>query len=417
VKKRKAQNRAAQRAFRERKEKHLKDLETKVSELEKLSESQDHENSLLRAQVERQQTELREYKKRLSVQPPPSVGSFPMPSTSTTSSNMIPNSFAFDFPQFSSLSYLPIDTSSGQGLFDLNLTASPTVASRHGSTDFLSSINMAPSPSSTDPLRSLHSSISGGSPMTNPTNNSSNNGEKVSNNTPSIWGMRDYNIFMPSASPQSIPSPVPQPQKAASNTSQTQHSDSGDSHVRSQFRFNPGDISSPSTTTSQNGPSSSCETSPESTAHATTSIKEEQTSPAPGKAIEPELLVNVGTGADQQFGMFSSANVRPTGAENQPLWIDMPTTNMMGDGSFTGGFFNDTMPGGAFDYTPMDWSDLIGGGSSMKTGLTPAISSQNKTNPMEDVRVMPSIAEEQHPMQQDTIDHSEMAGKMCNKIW
>ena len=33
--KRKAQNRAAQRAFRERKEKHLKDLETKVEDLRK----------------------------------------------------------------------------------------------------------------------------------------------------------------------------------------------------------------------------------------------------------------------------------------------------------------------------------------------------------------------------------------------
>lgn len=42
--KRKAQNRAAQRAFRERKERHLKDLETKVDELEKASESTNHEN-------------------------------------------------------------------------------------------------------------------------------------------------------------------------------------------------------------------------------------------------------------------------------------------------------------------------------------------------------------------------------------
>src|ERR1700759_4777927 len=62
----KAQNRAAQRAFRERKEKHLKDLETKVEDLEKASESANHENGLLRAQVERLQVELKEYRKRLS---------------------------------------------------------------------------------------------------------------------------------------------------------------------------------------------------------------------------------------------------------------------------------------------------------------------------------------------------------------
>lgn len=65
-KKRKAQNRAAQRAFRERKEKHLKDLETKVEDLEKSSEATSHENAMLRAQIERLQVELKEYRKRLS---------------------------------------------------------------------------------------------------------------------------------------------------------------------------------------------------------------------------------------------------------------------------------------------------------------------------------------------------------------
>ncbi|KAH7346586.1 BAP1, transcription factor bZIP [Rhexocercosporidium sp. MPI-PUGE-AT-0058] len=65
--KRKAQNRAAQRAFRERKEKHLKDLETKVEDLEKASESANHENSILRAQIEKMSMELREYRKRLSL--------------------------------------------------------------------------------------------------------------------------------------------------------------------------------------------------------------------------------------------------------------------------------------------------------------------------------------------------------------
>jgi len=65
--KRKAQNRAAQRAFRERKEKHLKDLETKVDDLQKASESANHENSILRAQIEKMSMELREYRKRLSL--------------------------------------------------------------------------------------------------------------------------------------------------------------------------------------------------------------------------------------------------------------------------------------------------------------------------------------------------------------
>ena len=102
-KKRKAQNRAAQRAFRERKERHLKELETKVEDLEKASESTNHENGLLRAQVDRLQTEVKEYRKRLSVNqnaanrsPPQAVGQ-PMSSKSNWDIN---NNFQFEFPMF-----------------------------------------------------------------------------------------------------------------------------------------------------------------------------------------------------------------------------------------------------------------------------------------------------------------------------
>ncbi|GJJ08786.1 hypothetical protein Clacol_003005 [Clathrus columnatus] len=55
--KRKEQNRAAQRAFRERKEKHVKDLEDKVAQLEAKSESQATENENLRDMLNRLQSE------------------------------------------------------------------------------------------------------------------------------------------------------------------------------------------------------------------------------------------------------------------------------------------------------------------------------------------------------------------------
>lgn len=104
VQKRKAQNRAAQRAFRERKEKHLKDLETKVAELEKASDAANHENGLLRAQVNRLQTELREYRKRLSLNSSssmsrsPPIGGFASYLNGTNSNN-----FQFEFPRFGGL--------------------------------------------------------------------------------------------------------------------------------------------------------------------------------------------------------------------------------------------------------------------------------------------------------------------------
>ncbi|KUI55625.1 AP-1-like transcription factor [Cytospora mali] len=104
--KRKAQNRAAQRAFRERKEKHLKDLETKVLELEKASASANHENSRLRAQVDKMTAELSEYKKRFSAMvntrtPNPSG---PRPTFGhAVINNLNDVNFQFEFPKFGQL--------------------------------------------------------------------------------------------------------------------------------------------------------------------------------------------------------------------------------------------------------------------------------------------------------------------------
>ncbi|PWW80753.1 PAP1-domain-containing protein [Tuber magnatum] len=114
--KRKAQNRAAQRAFRERKEKHLKDLEQKVADLEKASESTNHENSRLRAQVERLQIELREYRRRLHT-----VGQSGSPLLGGASKLLSKSSavgtggFQFEFPMFGNGLFLR-DGESNSGL-------------------------------------------------------------------------------------------------------------------------------------------------------------------------------------------------------------------------------------------------------------------------------------------------------------
>ncbi|KAL1842647.1 hypothetical protein VTJ49DRAFT_4558 [Mycothermus thermophilus] len=86
--KRKAQNRAAQRAFRERKEKHLRDLENKVQELEKISKAATTENEELRAQIDKMTIELNEYKKRLS---------------------LLSTGRPFEFPRFGKLPGPPVD--------------------------------------------------------------------------------------------------------------------------------------------------------------------------------------------------------------------------------------------------------------------------------------------------------------------
>lgn len=99
--KRKAQNRAAQRAFRERKEQHLKDLETKVEELQKASEDANNENSALRAKVEQMTSELNQYKKKVTLMTQTSPQSREKASSFGSATLTGLNSdFQFDFPTF-----------------------------------------------------------------------------------------------------------------------------------------------------------------------------------------------------------------------------------------------------------------------------------------------------------------------------
>ncbi len=60
--KRRGQNRASQRAFRERKERHTKELEIKVSELVNLLESANLENSVAQSQIIQMENELSYYR-------------------------------------------------------------------------------------------------------------------------------------------------------------------------------------------------------------------------------------------------------------------------------------------------------------------------------------------------------------------
>ncbi|VVT52082.1 uncharacterized protein SAPINGB_P003311 [Magnusiomyces paraingens] len=89
--KRKAQNRAAQRAFRERKERHLKDLEQRVEELENEAQETNTENEFLRKQVERLQNELRKFRN----------GKYSVQETGQSITPAFPDAkFTFEFPFF-----------------------------------------------------------------------------------------------------------------------------------------------------------------------------------------------------------------------------------------------------------------------------------------------------------------------------
>jgi AP-1-like factor len=80
---------------------------------------------------------------------------------------------------------------------------------------------------------------------------------------------------------------------------------------------------------------------------------------------------------------------------------------IIGDGDFTGGFFNDAMPN--FDFSsPFNWNDLTG---STRTGLTPAV---QKPNPLEQADILTSPGFEN----EEVVPGDDMSKLMkCRDIW
>jgi AP-1-like factor len=113
----------------------LKDLETRVSELAKAREADQHENGLLKAQVDRLQGELKDYRKRLSLNGSAGRGSPPSStygnqSRSNTGSVNGQNNFQFDFPKFGGLpssQFLPNVPQSGSANNSDRGSATPPV--------------------------------------------------------------------------------------------------------------------------------------------------------------------------------------------------------------------------------------------------------------------------------------------------
>ncbi|KAG9189147.1 hypothetical protein G6011_06015 [Alternaria panax] len=409
--KRKAQNRAAQRAFRERKEKHLKDLETKVQELEKASDATNHENGLLRAQVQRLQTELREYRKRLSMnstgvsRTPPLAGGF----SSMLNNNSSNNNFSFEFPRFGGLP--------GAQLLDngplakKNVSVSTNASSRHNSTG-----------------RALSPTSKANGQLTNSPGAMTGNGQRSG----SLNGFFGFDNSKTNTD-------TPRSNTESSNGSQSR-----------VFQFNSGSSShsdSPSnSSTSPTNQDSSCGTSPEPShtspnRHTVDTIKDgyvchgnsegevlfcEKLNMACGNSRNPMPRAMSTSDDKPSPAVFSSAaattpsptnnrNKSSTPASTAANGIDYfanqnggqfdpalfgeyrDTQNaIVGDGNdFTNGFFND-----AFLNT--------GYGSPFHFGDTPAV---QKTNPLEDIERIQDGEDEVVPGE----DVNSLLN--CHKIW
>lgn len=353
--KRKAQNRAAQRAFRERKEQHLKNLEVKVEELTKTSEEKNQENGLLKAQVDRLQAELRDYRKRLSSdasrnRSPPLYKAEPPAET-----------FAFEFPTFGSLPGNQLLGTFGQSNIGIarrtaESSSSPVDSARiSNSRKSSGGKQVTPDESVSRPAtkrgsqESSYDSVSFLSNKIAPTQ---------SNGVDSFAGLfspgllqgakigtenNDYGFPMLTASPTAQAQPTSQDNGTDSN--------SGLSRV---FRFNSGSASSNTDSPSQSSLSqfnatSSCHTSPCNTSpepSTSTLLKDtKQTTNYSNINLDDTSNINALNNVNPNQGIDWLA--AQNGGQFDPvLFGDYRESQdaIVGDGDFTNGFFNDAFP-------------------------------------------------------------------------
>jgi AP-1-like transcription factor len=380
-----------------------------VEELEKKSESANHENGLLRAQVTRLQTELREYRKRLSLGGLNNTNRSPSSSFSNSmginSANNNNNNFQFEFPRFGSLP--------GAQTFDSlskSSTTSPPANRPNGVPNSLRHNSMSASPqSSASPSQSV-----------------------TQNDT--LSNLRfDYGF----------------PTSAHDNSSSSNNSENANSQSR-VFRFNSTASSSGSpsaSSVSQYGQNSSCGTSPEPSHNSPSNSNKQENNnldtinegyvchgnsegeisfceklnmacgtrrnPVPramsqssqpsnnsnGKPATPAANANEIPG----FDFLASQN---GGSFDPLLFGDYRESQaaIVGTGEdFSNGFFND-----AFGFpdinSPFNFGD---------TGLTPAANTSNKPNPIEQAQKLQDGAEDDEVVPGE--DPSQMLS--CHNIW
>ncbi|KAK1719235.1 transcription factor PAP1 [Colletotrichum lupini] len=294
--KRKAQNRAAQRAFRERKEKHLKDLETKVEELEKASKDVNSENSQLKAKIDRMTSELNEYKTKIAAMSTRSVShsKSPMGFGNSAIGNLSDVNFQFEFPKFGVLPGSQMPTKPAQ-----------------------------PARSSSSPLQ-----INGSNPVS-PLNH-------TKDNSPGIIAGLDFGTKDDLANFTSLFSPSLANGSLGTNTSRASV-DSG------SYTMNNGtSTSSPSASSQSNGgPSSSCGTSPEPFTQSPMGFKPVDTMTTIGEesTAQQSLFAGIDT---NNFDWLAQQN----GGQFDPQLFGgyrEPQENILAATTFDESFFNDAL--------------------------------------------------------------------------
>ncbi|WPH02635.1 Hypothetical protein R9X50_00550000 [Acrodontium crateriforme] len=352
--KRKAQNRAAQRAFRERKEKHLKDLETKVTELTKSQEADKHEKGLLKAQVERLQIELKEYRKRLSLGGT-ATRSPPLNATQQHRSNSSGDNFQFDFPTFGGL---PNSSLMFGQTTPPTTTHSPSNHSQSGTASRHNSAAPSLSPAVNSGNGSNMASPEDAFPSVGYSTN--NNMHGFASTLPQMNNDPFSDLFSPSILKNSseINGNYFASGQNNNNANNFATTDGGDSTagLSRVFQFNSGsnasDSASPSNSSSSlwnvNTANSSCGTSPESS-HGSPANKDKATESLSNQQTtftNQSASTNNNKFGNGEFNAVSSNTFDPV------LFGDYRDNSdiLGGNTAFTGGFFDEALNSGPYDF-------------------------------------------------------------------
>ena len=358
-----------------------------MAELEKASDATNHENGLLRAQVQRLQVELREYRKRLSLnstgvnRSPPMAGGF----SSLLNGGANASNFQFDFPRFGGLPGAHI-LDNGPLSKNKNASISSTVRSMSPKTQSNGS-------SVASPEKTVASPAASGAQRSGSVNSNGNGFASYSSvsSTDASNSNRVFTFNSSSSTHSDSPS-------ASSNSAGGQNSSCDTSPEPSHNSPSNGDTIAEGYVCHGNseGEVTFCEKLnmacgnprnpiPRAMSSSDTRKPFAGSAPTPAPEIAPGFN-GIDFFANQNGGQFDPA-----------LFGDYRDSQaaIVGDGDFTNGFFNDAFPIADF-------------GSPFHFGDTPAV---QKANPLEEIERLQDGDEEVVPGE----DVTQMLN--CHKIW
>lgn len=442
MQKRKAQNRAAQRAFRERKEKHLKDLETKVADLTKTQEADKHENGLLKAQVERLQIELREYRKRLSLNSSASRGSPPLNATAGQHRSNSGGGFQFDFPKFGGLP--------GSQLFgrqntvnkrDNNtppaITQSPTDISGLGHASRQNSQGRSISPQS---VQGNGSSTGSPAHFANVSQafapySTNNNMHGFANTLPQMNNNPFGDLFSPNLlKSANVNQYFGEAQTQAPTIPSYTADNGGDSTagLNRVFQFNGGSISDTSSPSASSGSqwnvngNSSCGTSPEPS-HDSPALKDNKEKQADSFNSQSQITssdVKSQPTMNTMFGFGNNDfNAASMNSFDPVLFGDYrDSNNAIVGGEFSGGFFDDAVNSAPFDYgSPSNLFGILQSPQQTQQTLSPNNNAANAPTPsrnlMAEIEKTRDGGDDDYGLPTSASKDTGTKFVSCNSIW